>query len=101
MEDSNVSLLTPGEQSYALGQLGLGDRQLGRDVLMALSRRLHFARAMHSAFGGLQSVLDEAAELKEASDIKDVSGRASIRAARMREEIFDVMATCVRLLNGE
>ena len=101
MKECEFCMLTPDEQNFALGQLGLGDRQLGRDVLMALGRRVRFARGLHPKFGGVQSVLDEAAELKEASDIRDVSGRASIREARMREEIFDVMATCVRLLNGE
>ena len=50
-----------------------------------------YARFVHPEFGGVETVLSEAMELKDAAG----------SPTRTREEALDVAATCVRLLNME
>lgn len=84
-------------QEYVLSAFGDGDAEHGRDLLLALARRVAFAREVHPVFGGMKCVADEFAELsREASRFyKDGDAR------RMREEALDVMSTCIRLINIE
>ena len=76
---------------YVLVSLGRGDADAGRDLLLPLARRVRYARDVHPEFGGMDSVRAEMSELEEA--------HPGVR--RSREEAIDVMATCVRLINGE
>lgn len=84
-------------QEYVLSAFGDGDAEHGRDLLLALARRVAFAREVHPRFGGLASVESELDELKQAYADFARSGDAR----RVREEALDVLATCVRLANFE
>ena len=84
-------LFTPAEQTFLKYAFALGCPEQTRDVLLSLARRVAYARFVHPEFGGAETVLAEAMELKDAAG----------NARREREEALDVAATCVRLLNGE
>lgn len=84
-------LFTLAEQKFLKYAFALGCPEQTRDVLLSLARRVAYARFVHPEFGGAETVLAEAMELKDAAG----NGR------REREEALDVAATCVRLLNGE
>jgi hypothetical protein len=96
-DEKTSSPLSETLQHYVLDRFGCGDEALGRDLLLALARRVAFAREVHPVFRGMKSVADEFAELsREASRFcEDGDSR------RMREEALDVMATCIRLYNVE
>ena len=93
MEDEKTPPPLPeAVQWYVLDAFGDEDGTgIGRDLLLSLARRVAYARFVHPEFGGAETVLSEAMELKDAAG----NGR------REREEALDVAATCVRLLNGE
>ena len=97
LEKDLKPLLPAAVQEYVLSAFGDGDAEHGRDLLLALARRVAYARDVHPVFGGMKSVADEFAELsREAARFrKDGDSR------RMREEALDVMSTCVRLVNVE
>ena len=97
LEDDLKPPLSAAVQEYVLSAFGDGDAEHGRDLLLALARRVAFAREVHPVFRGMKSVADEFAELsREASRFcEDGDSR------RMREEALDVMATCIRLYNVE
>ena len=84
-------LFTLAEQKFLKYAFALGCPEQTRDVLLSLARRVAYARFVHPEFGGAETVLSEAMELKDAAG----------NARREREEALDVAATCVRLLNGE
>lgn len=84
-------LFTLAEQKFLKYAFALGCPEQTRDVLLSLARRVAYARFVHPEFGGAETVLAEAMELKDAAG----------NARREREEALDVAATCVRLLNGE
>ena len=89
--------LSAAVQEYVLSAFGDGDAEHGRDLLLALARRVAFAREVHPVFGGMKCVADEFAELsREAARF-----RTDGDSRRMREEALDVMSTCVRLINIE
>lgn len=84
-------LFTLAEQKFLKYAFALGCPEQTRDLLLSLARRVAYARFVHPEFGGAETVLAEAMELKDAAG----------NARREREEALDVAATCVRLLNGE
>ena len=84
-------LFTLAEQKFLKYAFALGCPEQTRDVLLSLARRVAYARFVHPEFGGAETVLAEAMELKDAAG----------NERREREEALDVAATCVRLLNGE
>ena len=85
-------------QFYVLDAFGDEDgTDIGRDLLLSLARRVAYAREVHPRFGGMDSVQDEFAELKQAHAAFEADGDPR----RMREEALDVMATCIRLINLE
>lgn len=84
-------------QEYVLSAFGDGDAEHGRDLLLALARRVAFAREVHPRFGGMSSVCGEFDELKRAYAGFGASGDPR----RLCEEALDVMATCIRLVNFE
>ena len=84
-------LFTPAEQKFVKYAFALGDAERTRDIVLSIARRAAYARFVHPEFGGAETVLSEAMELKDAAG----------SAAREREEALDVAATCVRLLNVE
>lgn len=97
LEDDLKPPLPAAVQEYVLSAFGDGDAEHGRDLLLALARRVAFAREVHPVFGGMKSVADEFAELsREAARF-----RTDGDARRMCEEALDVMATCIRLVNIE
>lgn len=83
-------LFTPAEQKFVKYAFALGDAERTRDIVLSIARRVAYARFVHPEFGGVETVLSEAMELKDAGS-----------PARDREEALDVAATCVRLLNME
>ena len=89
--------LSAAVQEYVLSAFGNGDLEHGRDLLLALARRVAFARKIHPVFGGMKCVADEFAELTREADRFCMDGDAR----RMREEALDVMSTCIRLCNLE
>ena len=97
MKDEKTPPLPEAVQNYVLDALGDGDAEIGRDLLLSLARRVSYAREVHPRFGGMSSVCDEYDELKRAFAF--YGSRGDYR--RMCEEAFDVMATCVRLINFE
>ena len=99
MEDEKTpSPLPEAVQWYVLDAFGDEDGTgIGRDLLLSLARRVAYAREVHPRFGGMDSVQDEFAELKQAHASFEADGDPR----RMREEALDVMATCIRLLNLE
>ena len=103
MEEPKSVLLSPEAQAYVFASLGCGDAEAGRDLLLSLARRVQYARAVHPLFGGFDAVHDEVLELEEACSrlAPKVPEHLRARSARVREEALDVMATCVRLVNGE
>ena len=84
-------------QEYVLSAFGNGDAEHGRDLLLALARRVSFAREVHPVFGGMKCVEGEFAELSREADRFCANGDFR----RAREEALDVMATCIRLINVE
>ena len=85
-------------QYYVLDAFGDEDGTgIGRDLLLSLARRVAYAREVHPRFGGMDSVQEEFAELKQAHASFEADGDPR----RMREEALDVMATCIRLINLE
>ena len=90
-------LFTPAEQKFLKYAFALGCPEQTRDVLLSLARRVAYAREVHPRFGGMDSVQDEFAELKQAHAAFEADGDPR----RMREEALDVMATCIRLINFE
>ena len=89
--------LSAAVQEYVLSAFGDGDAEHGRDLLLALARRVAFAREVHPVFGGMKSVADEFAELSREAARFSMDGDSR----RMREEALDVMSTCIRLANVE
>ena len=89
--------LSAAVQEYVLSAFGDGDAELGRDLLLALARRVAFAREVHPVFGGMKCVADEFAELSREAARFSMDGDSR----RMREEALDVMSTCIRLINLE
>ena len=100
MEDEKTTPppLPEAVQWYVLDAFGDEDGiGIGRDLLLSLARRVAYARDVHPRFGGMDSVQDEFAELKQAHASFEADGDPR----RMREEAIDVMATCIRLANLE
>ena len=98
MEDKKTLPLPEAVQYYVLDAFGDEDGTgIGRDLLLSLARRVAYAREAHPRFGGMDSVQDEFAELKQAHASFEADGDPR----RMREEALDVMATCIRLINLE
>ena len=89
--------LSAAVQEYVLSAFGDGDAEHGRDLLLALARRVAFAREVHPVFGGMKCVADEFAELSREAARFNMDGDSR----RMREEALDVMSTCIRLANVE
>lgn len=89
--------LSAAVQEYVLSAFGNGDLEHGRDLLLALARRVSFARKVHPGFDGMMCVEGEFAELSREADRFFKNGDSR----RMREEALDVMATCIRLVNVE
>lgn len=89
--------LSAAVQEYVLSAFGDGDAEHGRDLLLALARRVAFARKVHPVFCGMKCVEGEFAELSREAD----RFRGGGDSRRMREESLDVMATCIRLYNVE